>query len=251
MARARTLLQLRTRIRELADCMPDANARHSTDTLNVWINESWQALREMVAAKGDLTYVENVDVSTGVGPDTGKAYGLLALPATAVRVHAIDLTYSSTDIRELLPVSLNQRNEFLRRRSSNVDTPTHFSVFSIGKEAGATVGNGWIAILPAPDRVYPVTIYYVPAWTDITNDAHVFNGHAGWDDWVACDVVLKCAMKDNDMAATAQLAMQMKAEAETRVFASCATYQRVGPVGPIDTARKDRMTRRWRLWGDE
>lgn len=240
MARARTLLQLRTRIRELADC-PETNARHSTTVLNTWINESWQALRSMVTAKGDLLYVANTSTSTGVGPDTGKSYGLLAMPATAVRIHAIDLTGLQGEIVELTPVSFNDRNAF--GGPLNTAQPQHFAIFNIGAESGATVGNGWIALLPAPDRVYAVTIYYLPSWTDLSNDAHVFDGYDGWDDWVAYDVVLKCAMKDNDMAATAAIASQMKSEAEGRVLASCVATQRVGPAYGRDTAREARRRR--------
>lgn len=240
MARSRTLLQLRTRIRELADCN-DSGTRHPSSVLNTWINESWQALRSMVTAKGDLTYVANATTSTGVGPDTGKAYGLLALPATAVLIHAIDLTFAADDIRSLWPVSFNDRNEF-HSRGVLTDTPVNFAVFNVGVESGASVGNGWIALMPAPDRVYQVTIYYLPAWTDITNDAYVFDGHDGWDDWVAYDVVLKIAMKDNDMQQCAQIAMQMQAKAEERVLASCNSLQRVAPSYGRDTARQRRMS---------
>ena len=246
MARARTLLQLRTRIRELADCEPDPGTRHTSTVLNTWINESWQALREIVTDKGDLLYVKNVSVSTGVGPDTGKAYGLLAMPATAVRIHAIDLTFGN-EIRQLTPVSFNDRNEF-NAGGALTGVPAHFAVFNIGEESGASVGNGWIALLPAPAAVYPVTIYYLPAWTDITNDAYVFDGFAGWDDWVAYDVVCKIAMKDNDMAQVAQLAMQQKAEALARVLAACSSMQRVAPSHGRDTARQARQANWRREW---
>ena len=226
--------------------MTDANARHPSSVLNTWINESWQAMRAMVTDAGDLLYVKNVSTSTGVGPDTGKAYGLLAMPATAVRIHAIDITYSATDIRSLVPVSFNERNEYTSYSlvsGSMVGTPVNFAIFNIGEESGASVGNGWIALLPAPDRVYPVTIYYLPAWTDITNDAHVFDGFEGWDDWVAYDVVLKCAMKDNDMAATAQIAAGMQEKAEARILAAAGKMQRVAPSHGRDTARQARAQR--------
>lgn len=246
MARARRLDAIRTSIRELADCMPDSSARHPTATLNKWINESWAALRSMVTAKGDLTYVKTVDVSTGVGPDTGAAYGLLAMPATAVMVHGIDLTFSSTDIRALTPVSMNDRNEY-HNRGVLTDTPVNFAIFNIGEESGASVGNGWIALLPAPDRVYPCRIYYVPAWTDIDNDAYVFNGHDGWDDWVINDVVRKIAMKDNDMQQCLQGALAGLQMAEARVLASCNALQRVAPSYGRDTARQQRAQGR-RTW---
>src|SRR5690349_6718399 len=188
MARARTVLSLETLIRDLADCEPAPGTRHTSTLIRTHMNASWQALREMVTEAGDLTYVKDVSTSTGVGPDTGKSYGLLAMPVTACRIHAIDMTVPGlARPRSLAPVSFNERNEF---GTDNLvtGTPHSFAVFNIGTESGASIGNGWIALLPAPNVVYPVTIYYLPAWTDITNDAHVFDGFAGWDDWVAWDV---------------------------------------------------------------
>lgn len=251
MARARTLLQLRTRIREEADCT-DSGTRHSSTFINTCINESWQALREMVTDKGDLCYVKPVDVSTGIGPDTGAAYGLLAMPATAVRIHAIDLTYTATDIRSLLPASFNDRNAFHQaeflRGGTITGTPHSFAIFNIGEESGASVGNGWIALMPAPDRVYACRIYYLPAWTDLTNDAHVFDGHAGWDDWLTWDVVCKIATKDSDMQQVYQMADNERSLAATRVLAGASSMQRVGPTVGRDAAREMRQSRARRVW---
>ncbi len=246
MARARTLLQLRTRIREEADCT-DSGTRHTSTYINTCINESWQALREMVSAAGDLTYIANTSTSTGVGPDTGKAYGLLAMPATAVRIHAIDLTFATNDIRSLDPVSFNERNEY-HNRGIYTGTPVNFAIFNIGVESGASVGNGWIALLPAPDRVYPVTIYYLPSWTDLSNDAHVFDGYAGWDDWVCWDVVCKIATKDSDMQKVYGMAAQERQKAELRVLSAINSMQRVAPMHGRDTARQNRRARWSREW---
>ena len=244
MARTRTVLELEEIIRDLADCEPAPGTRHTSTMIRKHMNASWQALRAMVSDKGDPLYVKNVSVSTGVGPDTGKAYGLLALPVTAVRIQAIDLVESPTYIKTLKPASFDDRNAFFNAGES-VGVPEFFSIFNIGEESGASVGNGWIGLLPAPAAVYPVTIYYIPAWTDITNDSYVFHGFEGWDDWVAQDVVIKLAQKDNDMAQTAQLAMQMKAEAEKRVLAGCNSMQRVAPSHGRDTARQARLNN-WR-----
>ena len=199
-------------------------------------------MREMATAGGDLTYIKNDSVSTGVGPDTGKSYGLLAMPARAIRIHAIDLAFTPTDIRALEPVSFNDRNEF-SRNGLLTGTPSHFAIFNIGEESGASVGNGWIALLPAPDRVYPVTIYYLPSWADLTNDAYVFDGYAGWDDWVCWDVVCKIATKDSDMQQVYQMASAERQKAEARVLAAANSMQRVSPMHGRDTARQARRSR--------
>lgn len=242
MARTRTVLELEGIIRDLADCEPAPGTRHTSTMIRTHMNASWQALRAMVSDKGDPIYVRNVTVSTGVGPDTGKAYGLLAMPVSAVRIQAIDLVVSGTHIRELKPASFNDRN-VLFNSGIRTGVPERFSLFDIGAESGASVGNGWIGLFPAPNAVFAVNIYYLPAWTDITNDGYVFHGLEGWDDWVAQDVVMKLTEKDNDMQACAQIAAAMKAEAEKRVLAACNNMQRVAPAVGRDTARGERMHR--------
>jgi len=249
MARARTVASLEALIRDLADCEPEPGTRHTSTLIRTHMNASWQALRELVTEAGDLTYVANVSVSTGIGPDTGKSYGLLAMPAAACRIHAIDLTIPGrARPKSLTPVSFNERNEF-GTDNLLVGTPHSFAVFNIGAESGASVGNGWMALFPAPNVVYQVTIYYLPSWTDITNDAYVFDGFAGWDDWVAWDVVCKLASKDNDMGKTYQIASTERARAEQRVLHAATSIQRVGPTGGVDTAamrRRDRVPSPWR-----
>jgi len=249
MARSKTVLQMETRIRDHADCEPAPGTRHTSAMIRQHMNDSWQALRAMVTDKGDPLYVKSVTTSTGVGPDTGKAHGLLAMPVTAVRVQAIDLVVSPTHIRELRPASFNDRNAMFND-GLRTSSPEFFSIFNIGEESGASVGNGWIALLPAPNAVYPVNIYYLPAWTDITNDAYVFDGFEGWDDWMAWDVVRKIAAKDNDMQACAQMAADERMLAEARMLASCNSMQRVAPSVGRDTAREARLSqgrrREWR-----
>lgn len=247
MARTRTVLQMETRIRDLADCEPAPGTRHTSTLIRQHMNESWQQLREIVTDAGDLTYVSNVSTSTGVGPDTGKAYGLLAMPATAVRIHAIDITIPGrARPRTLAPESFTNRNEFATD-TMVTGTPHSFAVFDVGAESGASVGNGWIALLPAPDRVYAATIYYLPAWTDITNDAYVFHGFAGWDDWMAWDVVIKLASKDNDMGKTYAIAAAERENARQRIVAAASSIQRAGTTGGVDTAAMRRRDRaEWR-----
>lgn len=240
-------MQMETRIRDLADCEPAPGTRHTSTMIRQHMNESWQALRELVTEAGDLTYVANVATTTGVGPDTGKAYGLLAMPATACHIHAIDITVPGhARPRSLAPVSFTERNEF-GTENLVTGTPNSFAVFNIGAESGASVSNGWIALLPAPHVVYPMTIYYLPAWTDITNDSHVFHGFAGWDDWMAWDVVIKLASKDNDMANTYRIAAGEREDARKRIVSAASAIQKVGATGGVDTAAMRRRDRsQWR-----
>jgi hypothetical protein len=76
----------------------------------------------------------------------------------------------------------------------------------------------------------------LPSWTDITDDTFVFDGVAGWDDWVVSDVVLKLASVDNDMVNTAAIETQKQQQAYERLMRSVNSIQSVGPARRIDVA---------------
>ena len=56
--------------------------------------------------------------------------------------------------------------------------------------------NDQISFLPVPDSVQDVEIWYIPALTDMAADSDVYDGRAGWEEWVVWDAAIKCAIKD-------------------------------------------------------
>jgi hypothetical protein len=132
--------------------------------------------------------------------------------------------------------SFSERNEFYGAFGQTNGIPTEFSIYNIGTESTTTVTAGTIAIFPPPDVAYPYAVWYLPSWTDLTVDTHVFNGLAGWDDWVVYACVFDLAMADNDMAATASMAQSGMQEADGRLIAGANHVQRSGPVRRIDVA---------------
>lgn len=250
MSSAVALSALRARVRKEADAGPDTTTgRHTNADINGMINRSWQDLRSFVCANcGGLAeaYLKATTPTTmTVGPLSGYSFGTIPLPADCVEIHGIDLNVTTNDVRSLEPVSWKDRNLYRDLWGSGNGIPMGFSIYNIGVEAAAAVTAGVIAILPAPDRGYTYSIWYVPKWTDVANDTDVFDGVAGWENWVVWDCVVKLAAADNDMQNVAQIAMNERQAAQDRIQAQAAKLQRVAPVRRIDMAGRERGTRTW------
>ena len=250
MSRARTLLQLRTRVRKLADIGPDTTTgRHTNSDVNTMINESWQAMRELVSDNGHELYLKSSTPATmTVGPLTGFSFGTVPVPADCVRIYGIDVTVSAIDIRSLDPATFRDRNQYRDAYGGASGIPVVFHVYNMGVENGASITQGSIALYPAPDRAYTYVIWYLPSWTDITSDTNVFDGMVGWDDWVCWDCVTKLAAADNDMATTYAIAQQERDQAKQRMLKGANAVQRVGPTQRMDIAGRQRTSRFWSVW---
>lgn len=239
---------MRTDIRYLAD-IQSMTARHTDVDLNRLINESWQRFREKVSDVGNHLYLTPATGTMTAGPLAGYGFGSIAWPAGAVRVYGIDVTVAANDIRSLDYVQWSQRNEYMSTFGSTNGTPLGFHVYSIGAESTTTVAAGAIGIYPAPDRAYPYAVWHLPAWVDISNDTYVFNGHAGWEKWVAWDCVLAVTARDNDMQNCAAIATQERDRVWATILSGASTIQRVGPTKRVDSAGRARgyqLDARWR-----
>jgi hypothetical protein len=236
MAYTKTLLELRTRIRKLADCVGDTTTgRHTTAELNSMINESWQRMRAL-ASKNTRIYLKPATATMTAGKTSPYAWGTVSMPADCARIYGFDVTVASNDIRSLHEVSFTERNEYEGRFGQSLGIPAGFFVYNIGTEVTTTVTPGKVGILPAPMAAYSYTLWYLPSWTAITNDTYVFDGVEGWDDWVAQDVVIKLAESDNNRMETAQIATQEREKVEASVAGSSASFSQTGPVRRIDVA---------------
>jgi hypothetical protein len=242
------LAALRARVRKEADAGPDTTTgRHTNADINGMINRSWQDLRAFVCANcGGLAeaYLKaTTPAAMTVGPLSGYSFGTIPHPADCAEIHGIDVVVTANDVRSLEPASWKDRNIYRDMWGNGTGIPIAFSIYNIGVESGASVTAGTIAIFPAPDRDYTYSIWYVPKWTDLTSDTDVFDGVAGWENWVVWDCVVKLAAADNDMQNVAQIAMNERQAAEKRIVTAAGKLQRVAPVRRIDMAARDRGTR--------
>ncbi len=248
MSRPRTLAQLRARVRIAADTGPDGTDRHPDAEVTAMINDSWQAMRELASDNGHQMYLKPAVATMAVGAAAPYSFGIVTLPEDCVRLFGIDVTVTTNDVRSLFATSFSERNQFRDAYGTANGIPVAFFLFSIGVELNTTVTPGSIGILPAPDRAYSYTIWYLPRWSDVIVDDYIFDGVAGWEDWVVWDCVIKLAAGDNDMAQTAQIATQERAEAAKRLSKAANSAQRVGPAQKIDMAGRYRQNRAWSQW---
>ncbi len=241
MASTKTLLEMRTRLRKAADCVNDTTTgRHTTAQLNVILNDSWQAMRA-IASKTSQIYQKPAVATMPVGKTAPYSWGTVSLPADCVRIYGFDVTVTANDVRTLLPMSFTERNGYTSIYGQGTGVPVCFFPYNIGVEVTTTVTPGVVGILPAPAQAYSYTLWYLPKWTAITDDTYVFDGVEGWDDWVIWNSVLEIASADNDMAQTAQIATQERAQAEQRVIHGGHNFHQAGPVRRVDVAAMRRQ----------
>lgn len=234
--------------------------RHTNDEVNRAINRSWAAFRELASDNGSHLFLtqdyhtpDSGDMTAGAV--AGAQFGSIALPSDCAHLYAVDLVVSATDIRRLQPASFTQRNEFFTRYGAITGAPVGFFLYNIGNTiasgfSGQTTEVGTIGLVPAPDKSYGYSLWYLPNWTDLTGDANPFDdGGLGGHDWVIWDCVARFAAADNDMAATYAIAAQERQKAEARMLHSLENVQRGGPSRRIDVAGMNRNERRRALWG--
>ena len=253
MSSAVTLATLRARVRKEADAGPDTTTgRHTNTEINSMINRSWQDLRSIVCAScgglADAYLKATTPTTMTVGVLSGYPFGTVPLPADCVEVHGIDLTVTGSDSYALEAFSWKDRHVYRDRWGNGTGPPLGFSIYNIGVESTTTVTAGVIAILPAPDKAYTYSIWYVPKWTDLTDDTHVFDGVAGWENWVVWDCVIKIAAPDNDMQNCYRIAAGERERAENLIKGAASKLQKVSPVRRLDMATRERVPRARSFW---
>lgn len=155
MARTKTLAQLRTLVRQRAD---QVNGTAVTDSeLTSWINQSATHLWDMlVGARGCAYYENNANTSTAT---IDSSTSTMSLPATFYKVSRL--------------VAVVNGREYLLDSYSNSEVD--------GSQP--------------PTQSHSVKLYYVPSFTDLSNDSDTFDGINGWEEWVVVDVARKVKIK--------------------------------------------------------
>lgn len=237
-ARTKTLAQLRTAVRERAAIESDLGF-YPNSLLNGWINESWQDLRtELSNAESDL-FLVRVTGTTTTGAETGTAYGTIAYPSDAAAIYGLDIEVES-DMVPLDPISFAERNDY-QLGQGRTGTPVGYRVLNIGTESTTTVTAGEIALVPPPASAVPYTLHYLPNWTDVTTDSHVFNCPSGVEQWVIWDTCVKAAIRGNDAKNQRAGFEAERSRAMVRIMKGAKRLTRGGPV-----KRRDVRAERWR-----
>ncbi len=183
MARTRSLANLRADIRWQADCQ-GLTVRHVDADLTRAINQSIQRFRELVSSSQSAHYLVSAAKTTTAGATAPYPFQVLDLssetPAVA-RVYSVDVTIQG-DVVPLTPEQFSARADYQSRSGPPV--------------AFASITSYKLALLPAPDAAYPLTIWYLPVATELLADGDLFDGIAGYEEWVTWDVVVKLIQRD-------------------------------------------------------
>lgn len=190
MARTVTLSVLRDEIRFLADAQgTSAIARHGNTDLNRAINQSIQRFREKVSNHGFRHYLVHATGSLTPGATSPHSFGQLdlsALSPSVVRVYRMTIMVNGRPKR-LESVDLDNADDFFGDVATGV--PEAFATF-----------RDKVAVMPAPNAAYVYVIWYLPVLADLSLDADVFDGVAGWEAWVQWDVLTKLIQRDTSPA---------------------------------------------------
>lgn len=236
MARTRTLLQLRTSVRDQAD-LQSLTLRHPDAQINTFINSEIQALREQISAVGISHYLTSATGNLTAGVSTGFPYRVLDLSALSpgvVRVFGLDIQLTNQRWQALRAVDFSERTQFQPELGST----------SAGTvpEAWANVTTYTLAILPAPGYAVPYRVYYLPVLADLAADGDTFDGIAGFEDAVVYGACLRCVSRDQH----AEVFSILQAERERhwqRILQNCSKVSAAGAV----FVRRDTMGRRRRF----
>lgn len=230
MARARTLLQLRTEVRALSDTVGDP---HITDAqILVWINqgiaELWRRLTKLDADRYMVTTPATIATTAGT-----QVY---ALPADFMAARVV---YRLEGTRRI-PID---RFELQQAAYDNGDprdgwTRTRYRI------VGQGIGGASTSIMFDPDPgTASYRVFYIQAPALLSADGDTFDGVAGWEDWVVNTTARKvCIRQETDVSAIDAELMRIDAD-----ITSSATHRDVGRAPRIaDTRRRRGALRGWR-----
>lgn len=233
MARTRSLSDMRSDIRIAADIV-NQTTRHPNTQLTRWINESIQQFRVRASRLGHNYFSTTVDGTVTAG---NAALSLTGSPEI-VSILGIDLIREGR-MHTVHPIGFAERNDWggtgiAGATNAEQGPPMYYSV----------TGEG-IFVYPDPDAAYSFRVHYLAPHEDLVNDADVFDGIAGWEDWVRADVCRKVAWRDRNTEL-----YQTSREELDRVWADIAgtvpRFQHGGATRRIDTRGRRRGMRNWR-----
>lgn len=241
MARTVSLTNLLAQIRFLGN-IQGMTARHTDADLTRAINQSIQHFREKVSAHGARNYLTHAvgTLSTGAtSPFAFTVLDLAALSPAVVRVFALDITVQGRVV-PLEQIDFDSRNDF-----------QDWGAVSMTREpiAYANYQQARLAIFPASNGAYPYTCWYLPVLADLVAGSDTFDGVVGWEEWVACDVLLKVLQRDEYPQVVA-MATDMRDRVWADIERNCNPVKSGGIVRRVDSRalREDRIRRRSSWW---
>ena len=236
MPRNVTLLDLRTRVRQRANM---ENSTFVTDSeVSSLVNEGIAGLYNLlVQARGQEYYAANTSIATVANQS------VYDLPAEFYQLLDITALISS----ETYKLKRYQMADIAALSHPGVTSPSTLPKYRIRGEFNTTTNVVHLQILPIPDQVYTISVYYVPAPVLLSADSDTCDGIAGFEEWVVLDAAIRCLQKEeSDVSFLA--AEREKVEARIRNLRDdrdAGDAPRVQDVRGRAVAYDSTLTRRW------
>lgn len=170
MANSVQLQTLRTMARRRADM---ENSSFVTDAeLNDYINSAIRSVYDILVAAGESYYVTSDTISTD---GATKSY---SLPATFYKLKGIDYTYQG-QTTTMQPFTFNDRNDYQLGTSI-------IRYLLLGSN---------IRFEPTPPA-QNMTIWFIPAFQDLSGDTDTFDGVNGWEEYATLQAAIYMRNKE-------------------------------------------------------
>ena len=198
-----TLAQLRLDIQNQAD-IAGLTVRHGPTLLNRLANQSIQRFRERLSGEGAQHFLTVATGTMQSGATSGFPFKSLdagSLASGIVRIYGVDVKTQSGAWKRLEHTTFEDRASFGGGNPQSIGEPRVWSEYQTGK----------LAVMPPPDRSYDFVVWYLPVLNDLQSDSAMFDGVAGWEEYVTWDVVCRIIVRDQNPEAY-QMAVTYKAE---------------------------------------
>lgn len=174
----RTLAQMRQEVRDLAD---EPSTVYITDAMiDRWLNAGLRKVYEMAYMADPIAYDLTLDTSITTVANTVE----YTLPTALWKLTAVDLNDGS-EWRALKPLKFySHRNHY----SASTGQPSRYMLR----------GRTALRLYPTPSSAYALRVWYVPAYTVLSNDSDTFDGLNGWEEYGVLDAVAKVKLKKED-----------------------------------------------------
>ena len=205
MAKTFSLSEFQTEVRNRGEY----RAPYITDTeLTSYINASISHLYDILAEQDPARYLTSSNISVVSGTES------YALPATFYKAVSVNIPHASSPTGYILArrIPWQERHYF----SNNVPSDQDSTCYSIR--------GGSIYFWPPPKWTATVVLEHIPAYTTLVSAGDTFDCENGYEEWIICDVLVKCAAKADDNGEPWE---RQQAKVENRIRAA----------GDIDHAR--------------
>jgi len=205
MARARTLLELRTEVRALTDTVDD---EHASDAIvNVWINQGIAELWRKLVLVGAYRYALQETIATTAGTfsydleddflsilSVWRVVGTQRLPLQ--NVNPVEAPYRSSDTR-------------------NTNGLPRYWI-----PGGGLDGSGTAIYFDPDPGTYTYGYWYIQTAQNLAADDDTFDGICGFEDWVVLYAALRVFIRQQDPEQAG--IVQEMARIESSIMASAA-----------------------------